>query len=340
MSVKIKQALANCVGQIKNKTFDEDTIRTLLIVSREYLDESSGVLKELAHFIAHPIRDRGICHAKVNNRYAKFKLADDQYHKLDDPAQLLTRIRTEKELSEYLLGGVQVDKIEAKLFEVLYFDGIQDISEKHLIKYCGMKRKQAIKLLRSSYVKQDGLYYLKAERFKHEIDRLQRVIRGTIEYSSVFDSTELNREVERALRKVTSVFALPSGLIPAIKDNKNDIQLCIMTLLHDSTFTFYDENTARTFMCMYLEPPRDKEGDLSDYYTSEMMYEHGTIALYITYKYYDKTNSIPLFVSGLRIKEYLDASSRKELGSTFSMAEIPWTTAKRIDGKLRLVLTA
>ncbi len=77
MSIKIKQALTESLIKIEKKEFDEKTIRTLLIVSREYL-RYDGLVKELAHFIAHPKRNKGIFHKKVNSRYAKFKLIEEQ----------------------------------------------------------------------------------------------------------------------------------------------------------------------------------------------------------------------------------------------------------------------
>ena len=70
MSIKIKQALTESLIKIEKKEFDEKTIRTLLIVSREYL-RYDGLVKELAHFIAHPKSNKGIFHKKVNSRYAK-----------------------------------------------------------------------------------------------------------------------------------------------------------------------------------------------------------------------------------------------------------------------------
>lgn len=52
MSIKIRQALIESLIKIEKKEFDESTIRTLLIVSREYM-KFDGLVKELAHFIAH-----------------------------------------------------------------------------------------------------------------------------------------------------------------------------------------------------------------------------------------------------------------------------------------------
>lgn len=379
MSVKIKQALTNCLTQIKNKTFDEDTIRTLLIVSREYIKDA-GLLKELAHFIAHPIRDKGICHKKVNNRYAKWKLVDEQFQNNID---ILKNIKTEKELSDFMLGAIQVEEIDSKLFEIIYFDGINDISEKHLIEYTGFKRKEAIEYLKSFYVKKDNLYVLKTNEIeesiaktermikhfgldildgekkqevlkvvkkneetkslilsvKAQMDNLQKVIRGTIEFSSIFSSNGLNKEIKSALSKLIDNFNLDKSFITSIEENKDDIQLCIMTLLHDSTFTFYDGNNARTYICFYLDAPNDLEETKINYSSLESMQKKGVIALYITYQVFGKTNSYPLFVSDLKINKYFDLNESDIIDPDYMIMEVPWSTAIRIDKQLKLVLT-
>src|SRR5687768_1079333 len=116
MSVKIKQAITKCLQKIEDSIFDEDTIRTLLIVSREHI-RNEGLLKELAHFIAHNERTQGMFHRAVNSRYTKFKVVRDWVRQLD-LKQLAAKIKTEDELSDFMLGGITVEKIEAKLFNI------------------------------------------------------------------------------------------------------------------------------------------------------------------------------------------------------------------------------
>ena len=82
MSIKVKQGITKCLTNIEGGTFDEDTIRTLLILSREHLNNNS-LIKEIAHFIAHIDRTQGIFHRKINSRYAKFKLTKEQVEKVD-----------------------------------------------------------------------------------------------------------------------------------------------------------------------------------------------------------------------------------------------------------------
>jgi hypothetical protein len=82
MSVKIRQGIIKCLEKIKASTFDEDTVRLLLILSREHI-RGDGLMRELAHFIAHNERNQGIFHRRVNSRYAKFKVVSDHVRKAD-----------------------------------------------------------------------------------------------------------------------------------------------------------------------------------------------------------------------------------------------------------------
>jgi hypothetical protein len=77
MSAKVKQAILQTLSKIEKDTYDEDTIRTLLILSREHI-HSENLIRELAHFIAHSERNQGTFHRLINSRYAKLKLVDDQ----------------------------------------------------------------------------------------------------------------------------------------------------------------------------------------------------------------------------------------------------------------------
>lgn len=384
MSIKVKQGLQKCFIQIKDGTFDEDTIRMLLILSREYLPKDS-LIRELAHFIAHTKRDQGLCHKKVNNRYAKWRLVQDQVNANSDLSELMKKIKTEDELSDFMLAGTGVEKIEARLFEILYFDGLEDIKESHLKKYTGLKRKEALKKLKKYYIKDSGFYIVNIEvirkelkqiflnRFnknarkdpmilevldeyfaddknikewagiiKKELDSLQKVIRGTIEFKSAFTPKELNNEIYTAFVGVIEKFKFDQTFIKSIKENIHDVQLCIVTLLHDTRFVFYDGIQANVYICNYLNPPTiPTKENFEKQSKPEFVYAKGNIALCITYEVRENTMSIPLFVSDLIIGDYIDKTEFMKLYNSYcpTNEEIPWSTACRINEKLMLVKT-
>lgn len=381
MSIKVKQAITKCFLQIRESNFDEDTIRTLLICCREYLDKD-GILKELAHFIAHPIRNRGIFHTKVNSRYTKFKLVEEQYNKMESDPTIMSSIDTEEKLSNFFLSGISVDKIDATLFEILYLEGLYDFSEAHLIQYTKWNRSEAESILKTYYYKKGGYYYLNNDVLQkvvnesflqmlkktnlsgediekvmkgfdetdiskgyikdmtNRIDYLQTVIRGTFEYGPTISSQELNDELEYSLKIIIDKFKLGDEFKAAVKKNTNDIQICILTLLHDSNFIFYDKNISRTFMSFYLEYPANGSDEEYQYHhTKQAMLEKGVIALYLNYQSFGKSNSVPLFVSDLKVSEYCHLFETSQTETNYHVQEIPWTTAQRIGGKLMLTLT-
>lgn len=365
MSIKIKQSLIRSLDKIKSKKFDEETIRTLLITAREFL-KHEGLIKELAHFIAHTNRNRGIFHKKVNNRYTKMKLVEEQVLS-EDFQKIESQIKTEDQLSDLMLNGVGVDKINVKLFDILYRDGLEDIHEDHLIKYTGFTKNEAEKYLYENYIKIEGYFYLKAlrtqrnainlllfakkentsdlelensvkqavdltNRIKNTVDSLQRVIRGVIFFDSVFEAKSLNNEFALVFESVLKTFDINLSYIQDINDNADDILLCIMTLIHDSTFEFYDKNTASIYLCAYRE--FSTENPFSE--NSETIFEEGVLALYINYNFKNKSNSYPLFVSELKIKNYITIEDFNEFPINRSMEKIPWISAERINGELKL----
>jgi hypothetical protein len=372
MSIKVKQSLLRCFDKIEDETFDEDTIRTLLIGSRDYI-KGSSLIKELAHFIAHPIRNQGMFHKKLNARYAKLKLVDEQVSRFK-MSEILERIKTEDELSDFMLGGISVEKIESKLFEILYYDGLEDLPESHLQQYTGLNKNEVRNLFKQYYNKREGYYYLTTnktenllrtiknqttdkydpeididaanklanaedliKKIKSRIDGIQKVVRGAIYYNSVFDTATLRQEIEIAILDIVNHFNIDIRFVEIVKNKIDDILLCIMALLHDSKFVFYDKNIARAFLCLYTEwnskPADDK---LSE---KDNMFQKGVLALYITYKSGEKTTSIPLFVSKLAMKKYISKDSYMTTPSDLFKSEIKWIVANRVGKNLQLIDT-
>lgn len=368
MSIKIKNTLLTSLDKIKNGSFDEDTIRTLLITAREYLNHN-GLIKELAHFIAHPQRNQGIFHKKVNSRYAKLKLAEEQMLKLRDSVQR-SDLKTEKDLSDFLLGGVNIEKIETRLFEVLYKDGLDDLPEEHLLQYAGFTKKLAEQFLKQSYIKEGGHYHLKVLKSEKQMafydslpktdgrdysgieealkkgreairitrenmERLCSVLRGAIRFESVFSTQMISDDFQTNFSNVLKKFDLDLNYLNIIEDKLPEILLCLMALLHDASFEFYDKNVARVYLCTYLNKESRKGNDA---YTSvqERLYKNGVLALYISYEFENKTTHYPLFVSDLKISSYIDYDDFISVEAGPLETEIPWFNAVRFESRLKL----
>lgn len=371
MSVKVKQGITKCLNNIDRDFFDEDEIRSLLILSREHLNNNS-LIKEIAHFIAHIERTQGFFHRKINSRYTKFKLIKD--HVLTyDIKEIAMSAKNNDEVSDFMLGGVSVEKIESRLFNVLYSDGLDDLPEDHLKKYTGLTKKEIKELFEKYYVKINGFHCLRinsvanmvslyrnsslsihdpdkdaeieehlrqaeilTNNIKSSIDEIQKVIRGAIFFDSVFRSDKFKAEIKMTIAELVDKFGIDKKFITSIPKKSGEILLCIMTLLHDSKFTFLDRSEGRLFFCPYLEYNYEKaQGE--GYKHEDDLYNNGVWALYVSCS---GTLVFPLFVSELPIKKYLSAIEFSLIPNISSLSKIPWTTATRVEGILRLTSEA
>jgi len=364
MSAKTKQAITRCLSKIENDTFDEDTIRTLLIVSREHI-KGDGLIKELAHFIAHSDRDKGMFHRKVNCRYTKMKLMDEQISR-PDFTEIAEKFKSESDYSDFLLSGVSVEKIESKLFKILYEDGLDDLPDEHIKMRTNMTKAEVSTYLKKFYIEKDGYYHLTTgkteflidlinksglnpensaeieqsiskarkavEKIKNYLDHIQKVIRGDIKYTSVFDEETFKKEIKASISNVINKFQIDRKYLNYISQKSDDILLCIMALLHDSTFKFYDNKKSRNFLGIYLHPNPQAE-NLPGYDRQMDLYQNGLISLFSSGK-----NSItfPLVVSNLPIKKYLDQLEFLNSNINTSTCEVAWITASRIGNALQL----
>jgi len=77
ISIKTKTSINSHLDKIKNDTFQEVDIKLLLIDIREHIREET-LLRELADFIAHPSRTRGIFNKKLKNIEALGELETKQ----------------------------------------------------------------------------------------------------------------------------------------------------------------------------------------------------------------------------------------------------------------------
>src|ERR1700733_7095223 len=73
LSRKLQSKAADCLRKISDKSFDQETLESLLIAIREASPKSSST-REMADFVAHADRDRGL----VFEHLATFKIAGIQ----------------------------------------------------------------------------------------------------------------------------------------------------------------------------------------------------------------------------------------------------------------------
>lgn len=304
-SIKLRNSIVQSLDKIKADTFDESTIKTLLIDIREYIKDKT-ILRELADFIAHPRRDRGLSHKLLNSRYTKLTLVEQQLKKIE-AEDGWRNINTEWGYSHAVLSAISVDRIKSSLFKILFIDGIEDISEATLKQYYKLGKKEIIKILETSYFESDGHHILKNLKLRTQIEDLLKFLRGTVSGKSAFEENAMIKDLEGGIRIITRTFDIPGKQVELIKTRRKEIVLCIMCLMHDARLTFHDGHEAKLFLST-------SEGRLT-------LESEGTIFQF------------SVFASSLLLTDYLEPTDE-----TFRDREpIPWINARRNpDGKLIL----
>ena len=322
ISVKVKSSIQNKLEKIKNDSFNEDDIKLLLIDIREDIREES-LLREFADFIAHPNRDKGIFNKTLNARYLKFKLLDEQKEKLTEEQQ--KQIKTERQFSDFMLGAINTEKVEKKIFEILFIDGLADIDDKLFNTHYPISKKQVRKLISDSYEldTEKKYYLLKSKKDFARVDDALKFIRGTIQAKPVFNQTTFEKEIQKAISRTVNVLNLDKSYLVAVKKHSKSILLCILCLLHDAKFIFHDNHIGTCFLSLY---PTGKKS------IGEQATKESLIALIAT----DISVTMPIFVSNIKIKDH-SLLSEEEISKFQTMERIPWfATTRNAENKLLL----
>lgn len=323
ISIKTKNSIQAQLEKIKNDTFQETDIKMLLIDIREYIREES-LLREFADFIAHSSRDKGIFNKMLNTRYLKFKLIDEQRRKLDiiKPKE----IKTERQLSDFLLNAISIERVEKKIFEILFIDGLNDIGDKIFDDHYPISKKKVKKLIRDNYQLDTGKkeYILKSRKDFLKIEDALKFIRGTIEASPVFKQITFEKEIQNAIGRAINVLEFDSSYLSPVKKHSKSILLCILCLLHDAKFEFHDKHIGTCFLSLY---PSSKKSN------NDSANKDDFIALISD----DIKANMPIFVSNIKIGDHFSIDET-EINNLRYMERIPWINAIRNEEN-KLILT-
>lgn len=243
------------ICEIEKGLFDEDDIKLLLIEIREKLKDET-FLKEICHFIAHSDRDKGICHKKVDVRYAKLKFVDENTRKILTPDFIeKNRNKPERFFTDAMLNYIDSDKIEKTQFELLILSGIDDLENAHFLKYYKLNKKQIKRIISNAYRLIDGYYVIKDTLKQAEylfIDDILKFIRGTVSGKPAFTENEIINDFIHGLKRLCSEIKYEADF-NKIKENKDDLIVCIISLLHDSTFRLFDGTIGTGFISLHPE---------------------------------------------------------------------------------------
>ena len=315
----MKKTDVNIVRRIKaieNSTFTEDDVKLLLIEIRERL-QKNRFLTEVCHFVAHSERDKGICHKKIDVRYAKLKFIEENIQsKLTQDFIRENKDKPQRFFTDTMLDFIRTEKIEKSLFELIILGGIDDLENEMLSKFYKTNKKQVKLLVTNVYELFNGYYLIKKSIDRKQflyIDDLLKFIRGTVTGKPAFYSHDIKNDFIRAIKKL-SVELKHNLNIRDFHKNIDDVILTIITLLQDAQFNLFDGETGRSFMVLH---PNDNGSEI---------YLMGRAGKF----------SMPLIGTNLKAEKYLNKNNIEIENDNLS--EIPWTNIYRKEnGKIELI---
>ena len=250
MSFKRNVYLLESLKRLENNTFDERDIKLLLIEIRDLLMAES-FLREVADFVAHPERARGMCHITINSRYCKMKFANEGQQRLNDDGIFVNN--TDKPwsfFSDQMLSYIQTPKIKKDLFEIIIKEGIEEISEHLFLEYYKINKDKVRTIVFSAYVKANGYYQIKHEikcRDYLFLDDLLKFMRGTTTGISAFNDVDLKKDLITCISRIISEQKLGLDL-KNITNSFDSMIVCIISILHEATFKMFDGTTATSYL--------------------------------------------------------------------------------------------
>lgn len=315
LMTKHEQKIIERVAAIENGTFDEDSLKLLLIEIREHL-KGTTILKEMCHFVAHSKRDTGICHRSVDVKYIKWKLLEDNLPALQRLMTEENRDKPESFFTDAWLGYINPLKIDKTIFELLILGGIDEVGDELLLEHYKLNKRQVKQFAVESYSLIDGYYvYNRISDIRRfvQLDDLLKFIRGTITGTPAIVHTDIINDFYKGIVNLTKKLHYKCDL-QKIKSKKKDLVVAFLSLLHDSSFQLYDGNSARGFLSMHP----DKDGP-----TLCLMSNTGGRLF------------IPLITTDIKAEDYIEFADGEM--EQWIQQELPWNICKRdATGKLRL----
>jgi hypothetical protein len=235
------------INSLNKLSFSEDDVKLFLIEIREELS-TEKFLREICDFVAHPKRNKGICHSRVDSRFAKMKFNKEGYKKIE-PLISENLDKPWSFFSDIILSYIQVEAIPKKLFEIVILEGIEEIDEQIFIQFYNHSKEKIKEIITTSYRKNHDMYVLLPSlttKQKESIDDILKFIRGTITGKPAFNQSEIVEEINKAISK----FCLKFSLEPIVLLSKalDELTLCIVCILHNAIFELFDGTKGVSFL--------------------------------------------------------------------------------------------
>ncbi len=250
MQTKIYKNIEDRIKKIEQDSFVEDDIKLFLIEIRDFLKDEF-FLKEICDFVAHPKRNKGICHKRIDSRYGKQKFmkeASDKMHEEDFFNK--HKDKPWSFFSEKILSYIHTERINKQLFEIIIKEGVEEIDDYLFEENYGINKNKVKKIINTSYKKEKDDYVLNKNiqgEKKLFIDDLLKFIRGTFTGKAAFNQKDIEHQLLSSLNRISNKISYPICL-KTIQQNLDNVIVCILCVLHEAIFTLFDKSTAKSFL--------------------------------------------------------------------------------------------
>lgn len=218
LNLKQISSVLHYFNKIKQDEFDEYTIKSLLIDIRDSLPMDS-VLREICHFVAHPLeRDRGITHSKIDRYYCQFKYVN---------------------LLNAKVYEFPVNQMTKKEFDV-FCDIILNTNEDFFFHESAMTPTDAINSLNGCYKNKDGKRVLHKPKAIKQINTILNTAMRSIEANAIITQDDIIGELTNQLISLSHEHIPAAEIINHLGSHADELILCIISLLQSASFKLYD----------------------------------------------------------------------------------------------------
>lgn len=244
ISSKSKRSITESLDSFRSNTFDENTVKLLLIDLRDVIGPQQE-LKEICHFIAHPERNEGLFCDKILSRYYRYKYTQELFSKLEE-----SKIRLDTTFNDLLEEAIDYsiyDSIDKKYFQTVFITGLNDFDDEFYKNMLGSTKNKVQELINRSYKKVNGRYELRYKSNK-DIKHVLNILHTSIQFNSVLDENVLMDQLITTVQYFFDICGLNNTYTYSIQTYSTEIFLCIMCLLHDKNFLNNQDIVGNSFL--------------------------------------------------------------------------------------------
>lgn len=222
LSPRSKQKVLEILLKMEKSDFDEFDISELLRYIRPF-SKKHILVWELACFIAHTEeRSQGIVQEQLDETYAN--LIYGKLIKSDSSQEL------------------NIFQMDEKLFKAIFISGINNADINILKSQTNLNKKEALKIIRESYIEKDKIYKFTLFRNLPLILKILNCRFSKLGHSQILiNNSNLKIQLTKCLEGISNELNGDFEIKRIVNDNFDDIKVCFMLLLHSHNFLMFDK---------------------------------------------------------------------------------------------------